>query len=237
LKELRKAINYLVLMLPSELKWRDQLDSKYLNSNYPTFNLIYPTMKLFIKKFAPSNSQAEDDYTNLLFEPRKQISDQSQFIADNKNSSESDIEYKYKAPKPPVTSVELHNLVKAVSYFSLQEYWEVPDEIGLIVSFLDLQIKNLKFIDDEKIKITTINIVQRLYLEKEYCQPLIKKISKDDSFVESSSISASKPIITNDLMADLYSNEESGSVNKESEIDCYIQKPIQRRKYDLLTWW
>ena len=79
--------------------------------------------------------------------------------------------------------------------------------------------------------------MRRLYSEEEYCQPLIKEISRDDSFVESSSISTSKPTITNDLMADLYSNEESGSVNEESEIDRYIQEPIQRRKCDPLTWW
>ena len=119
-------------------------------------------MKLLIKKFAPSDSQTEDDYADLLFGPREQISDQSQFIADNEDSSESNIEYEYEAPsileqlrKPlrasqgrkkkdpkkakkniskqyndsrfknrrliesPITSVELHNLVKAASYFSL----------------------------------------------------------------------------------------------------------------------
>ncbi|CAG8681270.1 7485_t:CDS:2, partial [Cetraspora pellucida] len=129
LKELRKVINYLVLMLPSELEQRDQLDDEYLKlvnltenewqlldslilllkpfydattifsgSNYPTFNLIYPTMKLLIKKFAPSDSQTEDNYADLLFGPREQISDQSQFIADTEDSSESDIEYEYEAP-------------------------------------------------------------------------------------------------------------------------------------------
>ncbi|CAG8739980.1 13226_t:CDS:2, partial [Dentiscutata heterogama] len=245
LKELRKAINYVVLVLLSELEWHDQLDGEYLNlilllklfydattifsgSNYSTFNLIYPTMKLLIKKFALSDSQTEDDYTDLLFRPRKQISDQKPIYCDNKDSSKLDIKYKNEKKKdhrkakkniskqcndsrfknhyliePPVTSVELHNL----------------------------------FIDDENIKITTINIVRRLYSEEEYRQPLIEEISRDNSFVESSSILASKPTITNDLMADLYSNKESGSVNEESEIDHYIQKPIQRRKCNSLTWW
>ncbi|CAG8706342.1 3542_t:CDS:2, partial [Cetraspora pellucida] len=168
----------------------------FSGSNYPMFNLIYPTMKLLIKKFASSDSQTEDDYADLLFGPRKQISDQSQFIADTKDLSKSDIEYEYKAPKLPITSVELHNLVKATSYFSFQEYWKVLNEIGLIASFLDPQIKNLKFINDEK-------------------------ISRDDNFVESSNI-LTKLTIINNLMTDLYSNEELGSVSEESEIDHYI---------------
>lgn len=100
LKELRKAIEYLVLMLPSESERCDRLDGEYLKlinltenewrlldnlilllkpfyeattifsgSSYPTHNLIYPTMRLLIKKFAPSYEQTEDDYTDLLFEP------------------------------------------------------------------------------------------------------------------------------------------------------------------------
>ncbi|CAG8824908.1 10144_t:CDS:2 [Gigaspora margarita] len=107
----------------------------FFGSNYLTFNLIYPTMKLLIKKFEPSDGQTENDYANLLFGPREQISDQSQFIANEEDSSESDIEYEFETPKPPITSLELHNLVKATSYFSLQEYWDVSDEIRLITSF------------------------------------------------------------------------------------------------------
>ncbi|CAG8841219.1 13683_t:CDS:2, partial [Gigaspora margarita] len=191
---IKKALDseYLKLINLTENKWK-LLDSLILSlkpfyntttifsdSNYPTFNLIYPTMKLLIKKFEPSDSQTEDDYANILFGPREQISDQSQFIANKEDSFESDIEYEFKTP--------------------------IPDKIGLIASFLDPQIKNLKFIDDKDIKITTINIVQRLCSEKEYCQPLIEEISKD-SFAKSSSIS-----VSNDLMADLYSNEEPDSI-------------------------
>ncbi|CAG8730717.1 22142_t:CDS:2, partial [Dentiscutata erythropus] len=142
---------------------------------------------------------------------QKQISDHSQFIADEEDSFESDIEYEFEAPKPPITSMELHNLVKAASYFSLQKYWNVFNEIGLIALFLNLRIKNLKFIDDVNIRITTISTVRRLCSEEEYHQPLIEEISRDDSFAESSSL------ISNDLMADLYSNEELDSVSEESE--------------------
>ncbi|CAG8777818.1 17571_t:CDS:2 [Gigaspora margarita] len=213
----------------------------FSGSNYPIFNLIYPTMKLLIKKFEPSDGQSENDYADLLFGPREQISNQSQFIANKKNSSESDIEYEFETPsileqirkplhasqgqkknqrkakkntfkqhndsrfkncrliEPLITSLELHNLVKAASYLSLQEYWEVSDKIRLI-----------------------------LCSEEEYYQPLIEEIS-NDNFAKSSSIS-----ISNNFMPDLYSNEEPDSISKESEIDRYINKPNQKRKYYLL---
>ncbi|CAG8851980.1 32390_t:CDS:1, partial [Racocetra persica] len=98
LKELRKAIEYLVIMLLSESEHCDRLDGEYLKlinltenewrlldnlisllkpfyeatnifsgSSYPTLNLIYPTMRLLIKKFAPSYEQTKDDYPDLLF--------------------------------------------------------------------------------------------------------------------------------------------------------------------------
>ncbi|CAG8798068.1 38052_t:CDS:2, partial [Gigaspora margarita] len=211
LKELRKAINYLVIMLPSESERCDQLDDSLIlllkpfydattvfsGSNYPIFNLIYPTMKLLIKKFEPSDGQTEDDYADILFGPREQISDQSQFIAYEKDSSESDIEYKFE------TLSILEQIRKPLH--------EVPDEIKLIALFLDSRIKNLKFIDNENIKITTINTVRKLCSEEEYHQPLIEEIS-NDSFAEFSSIS-----ISNDLMADLYSNKEPDSISEENK--------------------
>ncbi|CAG8831872.1 31304_t:CDS:2, partial [Gigaspora margarita] len=167
LKELQKAINYLVIMLPLEserysfiLLLKPFYDATIIfsGSNYPKFNLIYPTMKLLIKKFEPSNGQTEDDYADILFGPREQISDQSQFIANKEDSSKSDIEYEFETPK------------------------------------------------------------------EEYHQPLIEEIS-NNSFAESSSIS-----ISNNLIADLYSNEKPDSVSEEIEVDHYINEPNQKKK-------
>ncbi|CAG8834578.1 27864_t:CDS:1, partial [Gigaspora margarita] len=46
-------------------------------------------MKLLIKRFAPSDEQTEEDYTDLLFGPREQINDnQSQLIIDEEDSDE-----------------------------------------------------------------------------------------------------------------------------------------------------
>ncbi|CAG8707961.1 11453_t:CDS:2, partial [Acaulospora morrowiae] len=191
----------------------------FSGSNYPTLNLIYPTMRLLIKEFMPFYGQTEDDYANLLFGPKDIIDDQDQLIADNEYSDkldEAEIDddsetlmvleqlrqplqvskgrkkkqdrrsrnqnntyQKYNDPrfkgrrliKHPVTTKELNDLVKAASYLSLQQYWEVPEEVRLVASFLDPQIKNLKFIGNEIVKINIINTVQKLYIKKEYRQP------------------------------------------------------------------
>ncbi|CAG8763865.1 7841_t:CDS:2, partial [Dentiscutata heterogama] len=93
-------------------------------------------------------------------------------------------------------------------------YWEVPNEVGLIASFLNPRIKNMNFIDDEDIKIITINTVRRLCFEEEHHQSLIEKILRDDEFARS-----------NDLMLDLYSNEElSDNANKFPMLSNLAQK-------------
>ncbi|CAG8662005.1 2759_t:CDS:2, partial [Racocetra fulgida] len=117
--------------------------------------------------------------------------------------------------EPPVNIEGLYNLVKAASYLSLQEYWEVSQEIGLIASFLDSRIKNLKFIEDVNIKTTTINTVRRLCIEEE---PLTWEILTNNSFTRISNKSTVKPTETNNLMEDLYSNEESDESIEETEL-------------------
>ncbi|CAG8761829.1 9607_t:CDS:2 [Dentiscutata erythropus] len=59
------------------------------------------------------------------------------------------------------------------------------------------------------IKIATINIVQRLCLEKEYNQSLIEEIPRNNEFAGSS----------NNLILDLYSNEELSNITEENEQD------------------
>ncbi|CAG8817477.1 13967_t:CDS:2, partial [Racocetra persica] len=147
----------------------------FSGSTYPTLNLIYPIMRLFIKKFALSDEQTKDDYADLLFEPREQINDnQSQLITNDENSDKFNDEI-------AVDTEGLYDLVKTASYLSLQEYWEVLEETGLI------------------------------------------------AFAESSSMLASNPAITNDLVSDLYNNEESDNTYEETEVDCYLHEPIQKR--------
>ncbi|CAG8664389.1 13111_t:CDS:2 [Ambispora gerdemannii] len=185
----------------------------FSGSNYPTLNLIYLTMTLLIKEFAPSDEETEDDYIELLFEPleqeESQMNDQSQII-DNNSDIDNEIEpmiTKEQLQQPlqvsqgrerrqeresqendetssttnqrdqrfkdrqiiasPVTTEGLHNLVKAASYLSLQEYW----------------------------KITTINKVRRLCIEEECCQPSIEKFSRNESF----NISTSEIVTSNDF--------------------------------------
>ncbi|CAG8789039.1 10220_t:CDS:1, partial [Racocetra fulgida] len=73
-------------------------------------------------------------------------------------------------------------------------------KIGLIVSFLDLQIKNLKFLNDKTIKATIINKVQALCTEEEDYQPIVEP---NESFM-----SISEPKTTNSLILALYNSKE-----------------------------
>ncbi|CAG8544698.1 11357_t:CDS:2 [Ambispora gerdemannii] len=200
----------------------------FSGSNYPTLNLIYLTMTLLIKEFAPSDEETEDDYIELLFEPleqeESQMNDQSQII-DNNSDIDNEIEpmiTKEQLQQPlqiiasPITTEGLHNLVKAASYLSLQEYWKVPEDVELIAAFLDPQIKSLKFLGNTTLKITTINKVRRLCVEEECRQPSIEEFSRNKSF----NISTSEIVTSNDLMAALYRDEESDNEDfEENELD------------------
>ncbi|CAG8608867.1 37522_t:CDS:2, partial [Gigaspora margarita] len=213
LKELQIAIKYLALILLSEsehnlillLKPFYEATNIFSGSSYPTYNLIYSTMRLLIKEFAPSYGETEEDYADLLFEPSR------------------------RAIEPPVTNEKLCDLVKAMSYFSLKEYWEVPEEIGLIASFLDLRIKNLKFFGNETLKARIFDTVRTLCIEEEYHQP---SVGLDESFNKPTC----EPVTTNGLIVALYSSEElDDETYDETEVDYYIREPIEKRGCNPLT--
>ncbi|CAG8808191.1 44085_t:CDS:2 [Gigaspora margarita] len=244
LKELQKAIEYLVLMLLLESEHCDRLDGEYLKlinltknewrlldnlilllkpfyeatnifsgSSYPTHNLIYPTMRLLIKKFAPSYEQTEDDYADLLFESENEfdtlmISEQLRQLLQaaqgrkkrqvydktKKNTHSSQFKGR-RSIELPVTNGMLCDLVKATSYFSLKEYWEA----------------------------TIFDIVRTLCTKEKYHQPSIRL----DELV---STPVYEPVTTNDLIADLYSSEElDDEIYDETKADRYLCEPIEKK--------
>ncbi|CAG8556756.1 2163_t:CDS:2, partial [Dentiscutata heterogama] len=228
-----KAMHQLLDSLILLLKPFYEATNIFSGSSYPTLNLIYPTMRLLIKKFEPSYEQTEEDYAELLFGPI--VISQSQ-LTDNEDSDELDIENEFdilivseqlRQPlQPSVTSEELCDLVKAASYLSLQEYWEVPEEVGLIASFLDPRIKNLRFLNNETLKTTIINKVRILCNEEDQTSARPDK---------STSILTSEPTTNNDLIAALYSSKEpDDKTHNKNKVDHYLREPIEKmgsRKY------
>ncbi|CAG8838324.1 41781_t:CDS:2, partial [Gigaspora margarita] len=153
---------------------------------------------------APSDEQTEDDYTDLLFGPREQINNiQSQLIIDEEDSNEFDNEL-----------LDIHKKYND-SHFKDHHLIELSvDTEGLY----------------DLVKQITFNIVQKFCTEKEHHQTLAEKIPKNYGFAKLSSMSASNPAITNDLILDLYNNKESDNAYEEDEVDRYLHEPIQKRK-------
>ncbi|CAG8834861.1 7880_t:CDS:2, partial [Gigaspora margarita] len=245
LKELRKAIEYLVLMLSSESECCNRLDSEYLksinltknewrlldnlilllkpfyeatnifsDSSYPTHNLIYLTMRLLIKKFAPSYEQTEDDYADLLFEPSSRHVKEKFYLRVVQGQKKKQVYNKTKKNihgsqfkdrwliELPVTNEMLCDLVKTTSYFSLKEYW----------------------------KVTIFDTVRTLCAKEKYYQPSIR-------LDESVSAPVYEPITTNDLITDLYSSEElDDKIYDKTKADRYLHELIEKKGYNLLTW-
>ncbi|CAG8837570.1 799_t:CDS:1, partial [Gigaspora margarita] len=108
-------------------------------------------------------------------------------------------------------------------------------KVGFIASFLGPQIKNLKFIEDIKPRENVISTVQRLCAKIEHYKPLVQ-VSKNDELAELSSISSFRHTVVSDLITNLYNNEKLDKITKESEVDCYICEPIQRKACNPLKW-
>ncbi|CAG8541352.1 20197_t:CDS:2 [Racocetra fulgida] len=115
-------------------------------------------------------------------------------------------------------------------YLSLQEYWETPEEIGLVASFLDPRIKYLKFLGDESIKKTITNRVRTLCNEEKYYQP---SVELDKSPI----MSTLEPATTNNLIVALYSSEEpDDKIYNETEVDRYLHEPVEKKGCNPLAW-
>ncbi|CAG8853385.1 6107_t:CDS:2, partial [Gigaspora margarita] len=115
--------------------------------------------------------------------------------------------------EPHIITEELCNLVKAA---------KVPEEIGLVSSFLDPRIKHLKFLGDKTMKATTTNRVRILCDEENYYQPSV-------GLDKSPSVSTFKTATNNDLIAALYSSEEpDDEIFNEGEVDRYLCESIEK---------
>ncbi|CAG8845253.1 31561_t:CDS:2, partial [Gigaspora margarita] len=149
-----------------------------------------------------------------------------------KKNTHNDPRFKgHRLIEPPVTNENLCDLVKATSYLSFKEYWEVPNKIELVASFLDPRIKNMKFFGDQTTRTTTFDMVRALCTGEEHCQPSVR-------LVESSSTPSCEPATTNGLIAALYSSEElDDEIYDETEVDRYLREPIEKRGCNPLTWW
>ncbi|CAG8664453.1 28278_t:CDS:2 [Dentiscutata erythropus] len=199
----------------------------FSDSSYLSLNLIYPTMKLLIKgQSQPIDNEGPDELD---------IENEFDILYNGKNRKDTNL---YNDPRfkghrliePPVTTEELCDLVKAASYLSLQKYWKVSEEIGLIALFLDLRIKNLKFLNNETMKTTTINRV-RILCDKGNNHPPLVGPDK------SSSMLTYEPTTNNDLIVALYNSEEpDDEILNEGEVDHYLHEPVEKMGCNPLVW-
>ncbi|CAG8527085.1 10395_t:CDS:2 [Dentiscutata heterogama] len=204
----------------------------FSGSSYPSINLIYPTIRLLIRKFSPSCEQTEDDYAELLFGPIGPSQP-----TNYENPDELDIEDEFDTQ---IISEQLHQPLQAsqgrmkkqtpVTTEDLCDL-ETPEEIRLVALFLDPRIKHLKFLSDESMKRTIINRMRTLCDEEKCHQPSVE-------LDKSPTMSTLEPATTNDLIADLYSSEEpNDEILNETEVDWYLREPVEKIGCNPLAWW
>ncbi|CAG8643892.1 15880_t:CDS:2, partial [Cetraspora pellucida] len=118
----------------------ERVTRRLCGAKYPTMNLVYPYIELLKKRFALKSDETRQS-TNTELEDTNHI------------------EY-----LPSVATDDLLCRVQAAIYLSLDELWEVPIDIALVVTFLDPRFKHFKWatsIEQNK----ALNLVKTLYNE------------------------------------------------------------------------
>ncbi|PKK56024.1 hypothetical protein RhiirC2_800914 [Rhizophagus irregularis] len=117
--------------------------TEYLGgSNYTTISLMYSLLAVISNKMIPDDSNVEvidltspntafDDDVGYEDAPEDEITQQPKRRKININT--------------PQNCFELEKRVKAALYQSINHYWEVPQEQGMLAALLDPRFKDLEF--------------------------------------------------------------------------------------------
>ncbi|CAH1767250.1 4280_t:CDS:2, partial [Entrophospora sp. SA101] len=130
-----------------------QATCEFSGGSYVTLSKMVPTIKELIFNLG-------DFYdASLLGETTTNIDDDEVLS----NYSKKKISIKY-----PINTINLLNKIKEKIYDSLIYYWNGPNDLGLLATFLDPHYKNLDCIDDEHEK---QQLIQQLYIEYNELKP------------------------------------------------------------------
>src|SRR5437868_5905155 len=121
--------------------------TEYLSgSNYITISLMYSLLAVISKKLIPDDSYMEViDLTgsDTVFDDDVGYEDapEDEPITERPKCKKINI-------NTPQDCTDLENCVKAALYQSINHYWEVPQEQGMLAALLDPRFKELEFASD-----------------------------------------------------------------------------------------
>ncbi len=102
---------------------------------------------------------------------------QSSYVVNNEIENSNQIEY-----LPPVDTKNLLKKIHAAIYLSLDNLWNVPNELSLIATILDPRMKNFPFIKDsyrKEQKALAETLLKDLYIQLKQNLALLEEINKE----------------------------------------------------------
>jgi len=153
---------------------------------------------------------------------------QSSYVANNEIENSNQIEY-----LPPVNTKNLLKKIRAAIYLSLDNLWNVPNELSLIATILDPRMKNFPFIEDsyrKEQKALAETLLKDLYIQLKQNLALPEEINKELS-----------PILVeedDDIFAEMWASDQlSTQTDDDDEIMRYLQCSNEPKATDPLVWW
>ncbi|GBC12879.2 zinc finger BED domain-containing protein 1-like [Rhizophagus irregularis DAOM 181602=DAOM 197198] len=191
--------------------------TEYLGgSNYTTISLMYSLLAVISNKMIPDDSNVEvidltspntafDDDVGYEDAPEDEITQQPKRRKININT--------------PQNCFELEKRVKAALYQSINHYWEVPQEQGMLAALLDPRFKDLEFASE------TLRLQTHEQLKDAYKN--MKILTNESQEAES------RPTSSNSLLARMFKNSHT----YVDEVTNYLALPKIHLDDCPLLWW
>ncbi|CAB5330942.1 unnamed protein product [Rhizophagus irregularis] len=194
--------------------------TEYLGgSKYATISLMYSVLAMIKQKILPDNdSNVEDiDLTNsdTAFDDDVGYED----APEDESISEQPKRRKINI-NTPQNCTDLEKRVKAALYRSMNHYWEVPQEQGMLAALLDPRFKELRFASNS-LRIRTQEQLKSAYQE-------MKNLTSNED-----QESELQPVSSNSLLARMFQNDAISI----DEVANYLALPKIHHDDCPLTWW
>ena len=209
-QEIRKLIN----ILEDFAEATEYLDG----SKYTTISLMYSVLAMISKKILPNDDSNVEvvDLTspNTAFDDDVGYEDapEDEPITERPKRRKINI-------NTPQYCTNLENRVKAALYQSMNHYWEVPQEQGMLAALLDPRFKELKFASD------SLRIITQEQLKDAYQD--MRNLTSEDQETEL------QPVSSNSLLARMFQN----NTIHVDEVSSYLALPKVHPDDCPLLWW
>ncbi len=192
--------------------------TEYLGgSNYTTISLMYSLLAIISKKIIPENSDMEViDLTspNTAFDDDIGYEDAPEDEPITQQPKRRRININV-----PQNCLDLEKRVKTALYQSINHYWEVPQEQGMLAALLDPRFKDLEFAS-EILRMRTHEQLKDAYQD-------MKNLTNEDQEAES------RPVSSNSLLARMFQN----NYIHVDEVTNYLTMPKIHFDDCPLLWW